>query len=182
MSSQENPAAAMMARRTQRRMTMSITSSQRDSRTRTRAGLVVLFVIFGAALATWAVHLPTLQQRAGISTAQLGTVVLILGAGSVLSMQASRALVDRFGGVVVAVASAAAMVLTVIAPLAGRTFWWAGLGALVFGGAVGLTDWLSMRSVWRSNVTTGGPSWPRFTACSPSERCSDHCVPPRYSV
>jgi MFS family permease len=117
-----------------------VMSMPRGSRTRVRAGLVVLFVSFGTLLATWAVHLPTLQQRTGISTAQLGTVVLILGVGAMASMQVSGRLTDRFGVGAVALTSTLAMAMALIAPLAARTLWGASLGALVFGAAVGLTD------------------------------------------
>jgi MFS family permease len=107
---------------------------------RLRAAVFVLFASFGTVLATWAVHLPTLQRRTDISTAQLGTVLLVLGLGSLLSMQAVGPLIDRFGSGIVAAVGGSAMALTVTAPLAATTFWQAAVGAVVFGVAVGAAD------------------------------------------
>jgi MFS family permease len=91
-------------------------------------------------LATWAVHLPTLQQRTNISTAQLGTLLLVLGTGSILAMQVTGPLIDRFGSRTVAVTGGTAMALLLNVPLAATTFAQAIFGALVFGVAAGAAD------------------------------------------
>jgi fucose permease len=105
-----------------------------------RIAVFTFFASFGTLLSTWAVHLPTLQQRTDISTAQLGTVLLVLGVGSILAMQVTGPLIDRLGSRAVAVAGGTAMALLLNAPLAATTFSQAILGALVFGAAAGAAD------------------------------------------
>lgn len=105
-----------------------------------RCTVFAFFASFGMLLSTWAVHLPTLQQRADISTAQLGTVLMVLGAGSLLAMQFSGSLIDRVGSRAVAVVSGTAMALLLNVPLLAATLWQAVVGAFVFGVAVGAAD------------------------------------------
>jgi MFS family permease len=119
---------------------MAVTAPPRRTLAWMRAAVWMLFASFGMVLATWAVHLPALQQRTGISTAALGTVLLILGVGSLAAMQLCGPLVDRIGSGTVAVFGGCAMAATVIVPLAGTTFWQAAAGAAVFGFAVGGAD------------------------------------------
>lgn len=119
---------------------MTVPTDERRALRRMRAAVTGLFASFGIVLATWAVHLPALQQRTGITTAQLGTVLLVLGIGSVAAMQWCGPLIDRFGGGAVAVIGTAAMAATVAVPLAATTFWQAAAGAAVLGVAVGGSD------------------------------------------
>ena len=42
--------------------------------------------------------LPGIQQRAGVSDAQLGLALLLVGCGALASMRVAGALFDRFGG------------------------------------------------------------------------------------
>jgi predicted MFS family arabinose efflux permease len=105
-----------------------------------RIAVFTFFASFGTLLSTWAVHLPGLQQRTHISTAQLGTVLLVLGVGSILAMQVTGPLIDRLGSRAVAVAGGMAMALLLNVPLAATTFSQAIFGALVFGAAAGAAD------------------------------------------
>jgi MFS family permease len=107
---------------------------------RSRAAVFLLFASFGLVLATWAVHLPTVQQKTGISTALLGTVLLVLGVGSLAGMQVCGPVIDRFGSGPVAVAGGCAMAATLPAPLAATTFWQIVVGAVIFGIAIGCAD------------------------------------------
>lgn len=95
---------------------------------------------FGIILATWAVHLPALQRAAGLSTAALGTVLFVVGAGALVGMQVCGPLTDRFGTASVAGAGGAAMALTMAVPLAMTSPLHVGLGAFVFGLATGSAD------------------------------------------
>ncbi|MGO1406229.1 hypothetical protein [Agrococcus casei] len=63
-----------------------------------RFGASVAFAIVGFLLAVWLVHIPAVQQATGISKAELGTTLLALGLGSLISMQAGGLLISRFGG------------------------------------------------------------------------------------
>lgn len=107
---------------------------------RARFAVFVLFASFGGVLSTWVVHLPELKAATGISTAVLGTVLLVLGVGSLAGMQLIGFLIDRFGSEIVAVVAGAAMPLALLAPLSASRLGHALAGAFVFGVAAGCAD------------------------------------------
>ncbi|YCU61549.1 MFS transporter [Mycobacteroides abscessus] len=107
---------------------------------RMRVAVIGVFASFGLVVATWAVHLPTMKQATGMSSTELGFVVLGLGVGALLGMQLSGVLVDRFGSGPIAIVGGAAMALGVNIPLAAHTVWVAGVGAVLCGVTVGITD------------------------------------------
>jgi MFS family permease len=107
---------------------------------RGRAALCVIFACFGTTLAIWAVHLPSLQRATGMSTAMLGTVLLLSGVGAFVGMQVCGPLADRWGSGPVATAATTAMVVGVTVPLAAGSTTFALCGALVFGVATGSAE------------------------------------------
>ncbi|MCX4546324.1 MFS transporter [Streptomyces sp. NBC_01565] len=89
---------------------------------RLRKGRRVTFAYFalnGFVMGMWVVHIPVVQQRAGIGHALLGWLLLLLGAGAFAGMRLAGPLTDRFGaGVTVpsgAALCAAALVLPALA-------------------------------------------------------------------
>jgi MFS family permease len=108
--------------------------------TRARYAVFALFASFGVVLSTWAVHLPVLQHNVGLSNAMLGTVLLILGAGSLVGMQLSGTLVDRVGSGRVATIGGAVLAAAITLPLAASTLGQAIAGAFVLGVAAGCAD------------------------------------------
>jgi predicted MFS family arabinose efflux permease len=99
-----------------------------------------MFASFGVVLSTWAVHLPVLQHNVGLSNAMLGTVLLILGAGSLVGMQLSGALVDRVGSGRVATIAGVVLAAAITLPLNAATLAQAIAGAFVLGIAAGCAD------------------------------------------
>ncbi|MCW2556581.1 MAG: putative transporter, superfamily [Mycobacterium sp.] len=108
--------------------------------TQARYAVFALFASFGVVLSTWAVHLPVLQHNVGLSNAMLGTVLLILGAGSLVGMQLSGALVDRVGGGRVATIAGVVLAAAITLPLNASTLAQAIAGAFVLGVAAGCAD------------------------------------------
>jgi predicted MFS family arabinose efflux permease len=108
--------------------------------TRARYAVFALFASFGIVLSTWAVHLPVLQQNVGLSNAMLGTVLLILGAGSLVGMQLSGALVDRVGGGRIATIAGAVLAAAITLPLTASGLGQAIAGTFVLGAAAGCAD------------------------------------------
>jgi predicted MFS family arabinose efflux permease len=108
--------------------------------TRARYAVFALFASFGVVLSTWAVHLPVLQRNVGLSNAMLGTVLLILGAGSLVGMQLNGALVDRVGSGRVATIAGAVLAAAITLPLNASTLGQAIAGAFVLGAAAGCAD------------------------------------------
>ena len=105
-----------------------------------RTAVFALFASFGIVLSTWAVHLPALKQSVGMSNAMTGTVLLILGVGSLAGMQLSGVAIDRWGTERVAVIAGAALAVSIMLPLAATTIGQAGFGALVLGISAGCAD------------------------------------------
>ncbi len=107
---------------------------------RSRIVVYLLFVIFGTVVATWAVHIPSVQQRTGVSAAVLGTFLLVLGVGALLGMQLGGVLITRFGAGKTAVAGGITMPVTLAGPLLSTTPWTLAVTLVVFGTAMGILD------------------------------------------
>jgi MFS family permease len=107
---------------------------------RARIAVFVLFGSFGIVLATWAVHLPALKQAVGISNATTGTVLLVLGIGSLVGMQISGTVVDRVGSERVATVGGAVLAASIMVPLTATTLVQAFAGAFALGVAAGCSD------------------------------------------
>jgi predicted MFS family arabinose efflux permease len=105
-----------------------------------RRAVSILFASFGVVLATWAVHLPTVQHTTGVSKSILGTYLLLVGLGALGGMQISARLIDRLGSARVSLTASALMAVLVLIPLAASTPTQAALGALLFGVAAGNAD------------------------------------------
>jgi MFS family permease len=73
---------------------------------RARAATFAFFILNGFVVGMWVVHIPVIEQRAGISHATLGLLLLLLGGGAFLGMQTAGPLADRFGAHIVVPVSA----------------------------------------------------------------------------
>jgi predicted MFS family arabinose efflux permease len=105
-----------------------------------RMAVFALFATFGIVLSTWAVHLPALKQSVGMSNAMIGTVLLILGIGSLAGMQLSGVAIDRWGAERIALIACVALAVSIMVPLAATTIGQAGVGAFVLGASAGCAD------------------------------------------
>ncbi|CAN5390160.1 hypothetical protein BH11ACT1_BH11ACT1_10040 [soil metagenome] len=74
---------------------------------RARLLLLGLFALNGLTFSSWLARLPTVRDELGLSTGQLGTVLLASSAGSLVMVMLAGVLVTRFGGRRVLLASAA---------------------------------------------------------------------------
>ncbi|MEV6840402.1 MFS transporter [Streptomyces sp. NPDC051133] len=59
------------------------------------------FILCGTTMGTWVVHIPAVEQRVGISHATLGGLLVMLGVGAFIGMQAAGPLTDRLGARVI---------------------------------------------------------------------------------
>ncbi|MEH3075569.1 MAG: MFS transporter [Quadrisphaera sp.] len=118
----------------------SVAHPQRAALRRPRAAVIGLFFLTGLALAMWVVNIPAIQAQIGISHGVLGGLLLLLGAGSVLSMQVSGPLVDRLGSRSVAIAGAALLVVGVVLPALAGQAWQLGAALFVLGLGNGAID------------------------------------------
>lgn len=105
-----------------------------------RTAVFLVFGLFGLCISTWAVHIPSVQQRTGVSAGTLGTTLLLHGAGALIGMQACGPLINRWGSARIAFVGAVAMSLTLALPLNASTGPLLAGSLLVFGIATGVTD------------------------------------------
>ncbi|MDQ0793221.1 MFS transporter [Streptomyces sp. B1I3] len=105
-----------------------------------RLATFVYFALCGFVLGMWIVHIPTIEQRVGISHAVLGWLLLLLGGGAFAGMQLIGPLSDRFGArkvvPVTSVLSCAALVLPGLA----TSPWALGASLFVLGCVTGCLD------------------------------------------
>jgi predicted MFS family arabinose efflux permease len=114
----------------------SVFNSMRSARLATFA----YFALNGFVLGMWVVHIPVVEQRAGISHATLGWLLLVLGAGALAGMQLTGRLTDRFGARRVVPLSAAFLSATLVLPAWSTSAWSLGAGLFLFGAGNGGLD------------------------------------------
>lgn len=83
---------------------------------RARIAVIGAFGINGFLLASWVVSIPQVEEGAGLSHATLGTILLLMGLGSFVSMQIGGWAVDRVGSRLVTTVALAMLTGAVILP------------------------------------------------------------------
>lgn len=64
---------------------------------RARIATFAFFGLNGFVIGMWVVHIPVVEQRAGVDHATFGLLLLLLGGGAFVGMQVAGPLTDRFG-------------------------------------------------------------------------------------
>ncbi|MFI1680803.1 MFS transporter [Streptomyces sp. NPDC020607] len=108
-----------------------------------RAGRLATFAYFalnGFLMGMWIVHIPAVEDRAGISHAVLGWLLLLLGAGAFVGMQIVGPLTDRLGARIVVPVSAALCAAAVVLPGLATNVWTLGAALLALGLGNGCLD------------------------------------------
>ncbi|RXS88430.1 MFS transporter [Streptomyces sp. TM32] len=114
-----------------------------DGERRLRAARLATFGYFalnGFLLGMWVVHIPVVEHRTGISHAVLGWLLLLLGGGAFLGMQAAGPLTDRLGPRAVVPCGAALCSAALILPGLATGAWTLGAALLVLGFGNGCLD------------------------------------------
>lgn len=105
-----------------------------------RAAVFTTFFACGLAMGIWLVSIPAVQANTGISHATLGGLLLLLGLGGLIGMQASGALSQRFGSRPVTVAFLILLGLALALPLHAGGPITLGAALVVFGFMNGAVD------------------------------------------
>jgi MFS family permease len=105
-----------------------------------RLATFAYFVLNGFIMGMWIVHIPTVEQRTGVSHATLGWLLLLLGAGAFAGMQWVGPLTDRFGARRVVPASAALCSAALVLPGLATGVWTLGGALVVLGFGNGCLD------------------------------------------
>ncbi|MEU3861704.1 MFS transporter [Streptomyces sp. NPDC028722] len=105
-----------------------------------RVATFVYFILCGTAMGTWVVHIPAVEERVGVSHATLGGLLVLLGVGAFIGMQAAGRLTDRLGARVVVPATGVLCSATLALPGLSRDPWTLAGGLLAFGFCNGCLD------------------------------------------
>ncbi|MCF1593523.1 MFS transporter [Streptomyces muensis] len=105
-----------------------------------RVATYVYFVLYGTLLGTWVVHIPAIEERAGISHATLGGLLVVLGLGAFVGMQVAGPLTDRLGTRVVVPVGGVLCGATLFLPGLAHDPWTLAGALLVFGFCNGCLD------------------------------------------
>ncbi|MFF3641593.1 MFS transporter [Streptomyces sp. NPDC002564] len=108
-----------------------------------RAGRLATFAYFvlnGFLMGMWIVHIPAVEDRAGIGHAVLGWLLLLLGAGAFVGMQIVGPLTDRLGARTVVPVSAGVCAAALVLPGLATNVWALGAALLALGFGNGCLD------------------------------------------
>ncbi|WDN55931.1 MFS transporter [Streptomyces clavuligerus] len=105
-----------------------------------RVATFVYFVLCGTLMGTWVVNIPAVEDRAGISHATLGGLLVLLGLGAFLGMRVAGRLTDRLGARLVVPAGGVLCGATLVLPGLAGTPWTLACALLVFGFCNGCLD------------------------------------------
>ena len=111
-----------------------------DTVRRARYAISTIFLLNGAGIGAWAVHVPTVQARAGFDTATLGLLLLTIAGGAMAAMPLCGALIARYGSRRLTLASGLLFPLMMAALIAAPTPALLFVLAFCFGAANGTLD------------------------------------------
>ncbi len=119
---------------------MSPTSPSPDAVRRARRAISAIFLLNGAGIGAWAVHVPTVQARAGFDTATLGLLLLTIAGGAMAAMPLCGAQIARHGSRRLTLASALLFPITLAALVGASSPALLFICAFLFGAANGTLD------------------------------------------
>lgn len=105
-----------------------------------RLATQLIFLVCGLGMASWAPMVPLAKDRLALNDANLGLLLLLLGAGAMLMMPTSGWLVSRFGSRLVMACAVLVMALTLPLLLLLPTTTAMAIALFVFGSAIGAID------------------------------------------
>jgi predicted MFS family arabinose efflux permease len=114
------------------------------------------FGAFGLFWGAWGSVLPVVKSEAGVSDAELGIALLMIGLGALFSMRFTGYLIDRYGGVVLPVACLVFAGCGVLPALAGSAVTLGG-ALFVLGATSGATDVAINATGTATESATGKP-------------------------
>jgi MFS family permease len=88
----------------------------------------------------WATHIPEVERTLSLSHAQIGIVILLLGAGALASMQIVGSLVDRFGSARILSGTSVALGLALVLPGFATNYITLSIGIFLLGSTIGGID------------------------------------------
>lgn len=115
---------------------MSETNSIQKARIATSA----IFLVCGLGISSWAPMVPIAKERLQLNEANLGLLLLLLGAGAITMMPVGGVLSHKFGSRVVMAVSAFVVALALPFLIIISSVWYMSVALFIFGAAVGTLD------------------------------------------
>ncbi|HWJ81359.1 MAG TPA: MFS transporter [Nocardioides sp.] len=136
--------------------------------TRARTAVAVVFALNGLSFACLVARLPDVRSDLGLTNGRLGLLLLMVTAGSLVSLTASGRLVGRFGPAAVVRAGCAAVVVGFVLTALGVTTWSSvpltAAGFAVYGTGIGAWDVAMNVEAAEVERALGRTIMPRFHA------------------
>lgn len=99
-----------------------------------------IFLVCGLGMSSWAPMVPYAKDRLQLNDADLGVLLLLLGAGAISMMPVSGIIANKYGSRIVILVSAIAMAIVLPTLLLFSNVVWMGIALFLFGAAVGTID------------------------------------------
>jgi MFS family permease len=107
---------------------------------RARAGVFCFFFLSGFVMGLWAAGLPTLNDRLGLGPARLGSVLLLISGGALVSMLVAGRLVDKWSSRRICWFAGPFSGVVLLGPALASTYGALAVLAVVFGIGLGVTE------------------------------------------
>ncbi|MER6949346.1 MFS transporter [Nonomuraea sp. NPDC000554] len=107
---------------------------------RARVGVFGFFVLSGFVMGLWAAGLPSLNDRLDLGPAKLGSVMLLISGGALVSMLVAGPLVDRWSSRAVCWVGGPVSALVLLGPALAPSYLALVVLAVVFGMGLGVTE------------------------------------------
>lgn len=132
---------------------------------RARVAVIGAFAVNGFLLASWVVSIPQVEDRTGLTHASLGSILLLLGLGSFVSMQVGGWAVDRVGSRAVTVTGVAVLAVAVTLPALATSAAGLAVAVLAIGLGNGALDVAMNSHAVQVERAHGRPLMSSFHAC-----------------
>jgi MFS family permease len=131
---------------------------------RARFSVFVYFLLCGSAVTVWATHIPVVQEKLGISHAQIGILILLLGAGALASMQAIGGAVDKYGSAKTLKACSIALGIALFLPGIAVNYLSLSIAMFILGTTIGAIDIAMNAHALEIETAYGRPIFSSFHA------------------
>ncbi|WP_308126267.1 MFS transporter [Nonomuraea ceibae] len=115
-------------------------NKRRDDARRARIGVFGFFFLAGLVMGLWAAGLPSLNDRLDLGPARLGSVLLLISGGALVSMLVAGPLVDRWSSRAVCWFAGPASAVVLLGPALAPDYLWLAVLAVLFGLGLGVTE------------------------------------------